>query len=367
MNAAKCEAPAQTARTDSAAHAPSSRPRHSPLDIFAACRAEGRPAYIAGPMVRYSKLPFRELVRLYNTDLVYSPMILAREFVRNGTARATDFSTNSRDSPLVVQVGASNAQDLVRFVDLIHEHVDAIGLNCGCPIRDQVREGIGAALMSQPENVASMVRAVKEKYGARVLVETKIRIHPDLQETLRWVKLVEEAGVDWITVHGRTRTTRSSQPANWAAIAEVKKAASVPVVANGDCFSLEDARRMARETGCDGVMAVRGILANPALFSGRARPPWGAIEHFFDLAASYGLPFRVAQHHLAQMMEQLVSRRYLREFGDISCWVDMVDWFDERFDLKRRGDVDFGVREEIPWKDEREKRKATREEREEKM
>lgn len=325
-------------------------PQNTPVAVLARCRAQNRPAYVVGPMVRYSKLPFRELVRAYGADIVYSPMILAREFVRNDTARTADFSTNDHDAPLVVQVGANNTEDLVRFVDMVHPYVDGIGLNCGCPIRDQVREGIGAALMGEPELVASMVRAVKQKYGARVCLETKIRIHADVAETVRWVQMVEAAGVDWITVHGRTKTTRLSQPANFDAIARVRRAVSVPVVANGDCFSLADAHDIARRTGCDGVMAVRGALANPALFSGRAHAPWGAVERFWDLAASYGLPFRITQHHLSQMLEHTVPRRVLKEMNEVLCLVDLVDWFDAHFDMRRRGERGFGERDEVPWR-----------------
>lgn len=331
------------------------RPEHNPLHILkTSLRDKGRPATIAGPMVRYSKLPFRELVRHYNTDIVYTPMILAREFVRNEVARASDFTTNDDDRSVVVQVGCNNVEDLLKFVDMIHPYVDGIGLNCGCPIREQVREGIGAALMSEPELVSSMVRAVKEKYGDKVCLETKIRIHKDLTETVRFVKMVEDAGVDYITVHGRTKTTRSSQPADFDAIKLVKETVSVPVVANGDCFSMEDFNRIAEYTKVDGVMAVRGILANPALFAGHETTPWGAIEVFWDLASSYGLPFRITQHHLSQMMDKIVSRKLLKEMNELTCLVDLIDWFDERFVLKRKLEKGFGSAVAPVWKSDRE-------------
>lgn len=334
---------------------PARDPRHSPLHILRKCKQDkGRPAYIAGPMVRYSKLPFRELVRHFNTDIVYTPMILAREFVRNEVARVSDFTTNDGDTPVVVQVGVNNVDDLVKFVDMIHPYVDGIGLNCGCPIREQVREGIGAALMSEPELVASMVKAVKDKYGDKVCLETKIRIHSDLYETVRFVKMVEKAGVDYITVHGRTKTTRSSQPADFSAIKLVKESVSVPVVANGDCFSVEDATQIAEFTGVDGVMAVRGILANPALFAGHTTTPWAAVEIFWDLASSFGLPFRVTQHHLAQMMEKMVPRRYIKEMCELSSLVDLIDWFDEHFVLRRRGEAGYAISDKPEWKTDRE-------------
>ncbi|KAM9934420.1 hypothetical protein OXX80_005981 [Metschnikowia pulcherrima] len=329
-------------------------PKHNPLYILKHCRAQkGRPAYVAGPMVRYSKLPFRELVRHYNTDIVYTPMILAREFVRNDIARVSDFSTNDKDRCVVVQVGCNNVEDLLKFVDMIHPYVDGIGLNCGCPIREQVREGIGAALMTEPELVSSMVRAVKQNYGDKVCLETKIRIHSDLADTVRFVQMVEAAGVDYITVHGRTKNTRSSVPANFDAIKLVKQTVRVPVVANGDCFSLEDAEKIADYTGVDGVMAVRGILANPALFAGFESTPWAAVEQFWHLATSYGLPFRIMQHHLSEMMDKIVPRKYLKEMNELTNLVDLIDWFDAHFLLRREGQTGFAKATDVAWRPDR--------------
>lgn len=329
-------------------------PENNPLRIFQRCKAEGRPAHIAGPMVRYSKLPFRALVRHYNCDIVYSPMILAREFVRNGIARLSDFTTNNFDAPLIVQVGTNNVTDLLRFVEMIHPYVDAIGINCGCPIKEQVREGIGAALMSEPELVATMVKAVKDKFGSKVTLETKIRIHPDIEETIAFVKKVEAAGADFITVHGRTKSTRSSQPANFDAIKTVKQAVSIPVVANGDCFSLEDCNRIAKITGCDGVMAVRGILANPALFAGYSKAPWGCVERFVEYATAFGLPYRLTQHHLACMLEGQISKALYKELMECKHLAQLIDFFDEHFILKRPWDEGFGQVIEIQYRVSRE-------------
>lgn len=326
-------------------------PDHNPLKIIKNAKKElGRPAFIAGPMVRYSKLPFRELVRNFNCDIVYTPMILAREFVRNEVARYSDFTTNSNDRSVIVQVGANNVEDLLKFVDMIHPYVDGIGLNCGCPIKEQVREGIGAALMSELDLVALMVKAVKDKYQDKVCFETKIRIHSDINETIAFVKKVEAAGVDFITVHGRTKNTRSSQPADFDAIKTIKESVRVPVVANGDCFSLEDAHKIAEHTGVDGIMAVRGVLSNPALFSGFNKTPWSAVEIFWDLATSYGLPFRITQHHLSQMLDKVVPRKQLKEMNECSRLIDMIDWFDSNFILKRRGDEGFATAIEPTWK-----------------
>lgn len=330
-------------------------PDDRPINIIRRYQKEGRPVFVAGPMVRYSKLPFRKLVRDYKCDIVYSPMILAREFVRNENARLSDFTTNDSDRPLIVQVGVNNITDLMRFVEMVKPYVDGIGINCGCPIKEQVREGIGAALMSNKALVSEMVYEVKKRWGDEVCIETKIRVHDDINETIEFVKSVEKAGVDFITVHGRTKNTRSSQPANFDKIRTVKENVSVPVIANGDCFSLKDAYEISEYTKCDGVMAVRGILRNPAMFAGYEKCPWGAIERFWDYATAYGLPFRLVQHHLSCMMEGLVERKTLIGLNECDDLIGLLEWFDQRYDLKRPGEEGFGTGASVPVREDRSK------------
>jgi tRNA-dihydrouridine synthase 4 len=330
--------------------APARDPQNHPCRVIERVRSEGRVAHISGPMVRYSKLPFRELVRQYNVDIVYTPMILAREFVRNHNARISDFTTNSKDTPLIVQFGANNALDLVRACEMIRPYTDGIGLNCGCPIKEQVREGVGAALMSQPEQVAGMVRAVKETLGEDFCVEVKIRIHSDLNETVRFACMVEDAGADFITVHGRRKTQRSSEPANLEAIKLIKDSVKCPVVANGDAFDTMSVQRIVKLTGVDGVMSARGILANPALFAGYEWTPWSAIELFWDYVTVEGLPFRLTQHHFSEMLDNQLTRKEKKDMNECKNMIELIRWFDNHFDLKRRGEVGFAERIQYPWK-----------------
>ncbi|CCE61884.1 hypothetical protein TPHA_0B02120 [Tetrapisispora phaffii CBS 4417] len=313
-----------------------------------------RPATIAGPMVRYSKLPFRQICRDYNADIVYSPMILAREFVRNEHARQADFSRNSSDTPLIVQVGVNNVTDLLKFCEMVAPYCDGIGINCGCPIKEQIREGIGCALIYNPDLLSSMVRTVKEKYKDTLRLETKIRIHDDLDTTVELCRRVCDAGADWITIHGRTRRTRSSQPVNLDAIKYIIskiKDKNIPVVANGDCFQLSDVTRIADYTGANAVMAVRGLLENPALFSGYGRCPWGCIERFWYRTIEYTcLPFQLTQHHLFCMLENMqLSKSLLKELMSTKSLPEMLDWFEDNFELKRYGEKGFGERVEIPY------------------
>jgi tRNA-dihydrouridine synthase 4 len=143
-----------------------------------------RPLYIAAPMVRYSKLPFRRLVGDYSVDLTFTPMLVAKEFTRHPHARYTEFSTNTHDRPVIAQFAAKDAVTLARAAEMVSRHVDGVDLNCGCPQTWACQEGIGAGLMKEPELVRDMVRGVKARVGQAFCVSTKIRIHADLKFVL---------------------------------------------------------------------------------------------------------------------------------------------------------------------------------------
>ena len=98
-------------------------------------------------MVRYSKLPFRQLVRDYAVDLTYTPMLVAKEFIRHPHARYTEFSTNAHDRPLIVQFAAKDSITLSRAAEMVFPYVDGVDLNCGCPQTWACQEGIGAGLI----------------------------------------------------------------------------------------------------------------------------------------------------------------------------------------------------------------------------
>lgn len=132
-------------------------------------------------MVRYSKLPFRQLVRDYAVDLTFTPMLVAKEFIRHPHARYTEFSTNEHDRPVIAQFAAKDSVTLSRAAEMVFPFVDGVDLNCGCPQAWACQEGIGAGLLNNPEVVRDMVRGVKARVGGGFCVSTKIRIHTDLR------------------------------------------------------------------------------------------------------------------------------------------------------------------------------------------
>lgn len=186
------------------------------------------------------------------------------------------------------------------------------------------------------------------------------------RKTLDFITTISGAGADFITVHGRRRSQRSSEPVDLDAIKSIKQSATVSVVANGDAFSLADVKRIAEYTGVDGmsapfspltwavrcvykamyvrgldtdlggvgkgVMAARPLLSNPALFAGYDSTPWEAVEKFMACAVEAPIPFPLVQHHLAEMTKGVLGRGERRGMLDAGRegMLGLVDWFEGR-------------------------------------
>ncbi|KAI9298542.1 FMN-linked oxidoreductase [Neoconidiobolus thromboides FSU 785] len=283
-------------------------------------------------MVRYSKLPFRQLLQDYNLDLVYTPMILSDVFSSSSLARDSDFTTTSNESPLAVQLAAKNSKEAGDASEFLANYCDVIDINCGCPQKWAINEGIGGYLMSQPEIVREIVREVKNRSGMQCSI--KIRVHKELSKTIEMVKRAESVGVAWITVHGRTVKQSSSEEVNYEAIKMVKEHATVPVFGNGNIFSLADADKMVENTKVDGVMSARGILNNPALFTNAPYTPMECVEKYVHKALEQGTNTFIFHHHLMYMLESTMSKAEKKSFNVLSSIPAILDHLEEHYGLE---------------------------------
>ncbi|TKA54873.1 hypothetical protein B0A53_02682 [Rhodotorula sp. CCFEE 5036] len=299
------------------------------------------------PMVRYGKLPFRETVARYKTQLVWTPMMLAAEFSRSATARDSEFSTsktergtfwlNERhcgDGAAEWDASPEPQRGLADAAELVQPWVDGIDLNCGCPQKWAYQEGIGCALLRKPELVHDLVRTTKARLGWNFPVSVKIRVDDDKSRTNELVTSAVAAGADFISVHGRTRHQSSeAHPVDPEAIAFAASCAKgvVPIVANGDVFTREEGENLRRQTGVQGVMSARGLLANPALFSGYAQTPPEALQHFVRLSTAYGLIFPLFHRHVSYMLENhFATRRDRIYFNSLASYAGVLDWLDDQ-------------------------------------
>ncbi|KAK8901523.1 hypothetical protein QC760_009961 [Botrytis cinerea] len=301
-------------------------------------------------MVRYSKLAFRETVAQYGVDLCWTPMILAKEFNRSVFARDSDFTTSPTSGPTIAQFGVCSPLEISRSTTLLAPYVNGVDINCGCPQSWACACSIGAALMHKRELVAEMVKEAKsalkrDGFEGKKTVSVKIRIHRDLRETIDFINTVQDAGVDFITIHGRMRSTPSSHPVNLEAIKLLTTHTTVPTLSNGDIFTLSDAFHHTSHTGVSGVMSARGLLENPALFAGYASTPWECVDVFMNQVLKQPIPFKLVVHHLSEMCgtdrsqnggnNGLLGKEERMRLMECRDMVDVIDLMDEVRGLRR--------------------------------
>ena len=197
---------------------------------------------------------------------------------------------------------------------------DGIDLNFGCPAPTVNRHRGGAVLLDEPELVHAIVAAVRRAVPAAMPVSAKMRLgHRDESRMLDCARAIEAAGASELTVHARTKVHGYRPPAYWDRIATIRSAVRLPVVANGEVWTVADARRCLAESGCDALMLGRGIVADPGLAlairgAGRAdaAPDWAAlrplVRHYWRRIAGH-----VAPRHRAGRLKQwlnLLRRRF---------------------------------------------------------
>ncbi len=227
------------------------------------------PPVVLAPMAGVTNFPFRALCRRFGAGLYVSEMITARPLVegRGKTLKLADFGPG--EHPRSLQLYGVDPYYVGEAVKrLVGEgRVDHIDMNFGCPVRKVTRKGGGAAIPVKPNLLRRIVEAAVQGAGqVPVTIKFRMGIHDGLLTYLDAGRVGQEAGCAAVGLHARTAAQLYDGAARWEAIAELKSRLSIPVLGNGDVWEAEDALRMMRTTGCDGVIVGRGCLGRPWLF-----------------------------------------------------------------------------------------------------
>lgn len=240
--------------------------------------------FLLSPMESVSDAPWRRLCWSLGAGFTWTEMIRARGITRNNRSTLELIDSWDAEVPTGLQLMVVNEGELEealarieRLATSTHPHFQnlrAVDLNFGCPSPEVIRVGAGPALLKRKHKLRAIFEVLRRFQRSTSLpiraVTAKIRLglnrmEMDQQVYLPIVELANEL-LDALTVHARHAREASNTAAHWAAIAEVKRRATIPIIGNGDVTSLDSAQRLMRETGCDGVMVARGAIRSPWIF-----------------------------------------------------------------------------------------------------
>lgn len=224
---------------------------------------------VLAPMAGVTDISFRGLCKEMGCGLVYTEMVSAKALYYGSENTQALLRIAHEEGPVAVQIFGREPDIMANICE---EHLNnrndicIIDINMGCPAPKIVKNGEGSALMKEPELAYEIVKAIKKVSKKPVTVKFRKGFDEDNINAVEFAKRMEQAGIDAITIHGRTTKQMYQGAADWDIIRELKDSVSVPVIGNGDVFSTEDALKMKEITNCDGIMIARGSQGNPWIF-----------------------------------------------------------------------------------------------------
>lgn len=219
---------------------------------------------IQAPLAGISDIVYRNLIRDFGSNCLLSTEMLSSEALKNvPNPKIADFKT--REYPLSFQIVGHKPDLMVMAAKNLEARASVIDINCGCPVNKVVKSTDGAGLMKEPKLAFEIVKKVKEAVNIPVSVKFRLGWSEDRKNFLEFGKLMEEAGADFLTLHGRCRSQLYSGVADWEAIGRLKEAVNIPVFANGDIKTVEDAINCLKISNADGVSIGRGVMGDFSL------------------------------------------------------------------------------------------------------
>ncbi len=270
------------------------------------------PPLVLGPMAGVTNHAFRVMCkRMGGCGLVSTEMFSAYaiKFRDPGTNSMIDWTDEER--PVSVQVFAGDPETVAIGARAMQDAgADIVDVNFGCPVPKVAKSGSGAVLLKDMGLAREILIAARGAVRVPLTIKTRVGWFRDDRTVFELAKTAEICGIDAITVHGRSAVQGYSGKADWSIIAEVKRSTGIPVIANGDVATPEDAARCFEVTGCDGIMIGRAALGNPWVFS--------RIAHYLKTGELLPEPtvcdkLEAAKQHAGLLRELLGEKRASKE------------------------------------------------------
>ena len=297
------------------------------------------------PMAGITDKAFRKIVKEYGAGLTYTEMASAKALYYQDKKTEKLINTEAEKRPIAVQIFGSEPKIMAEAVRKLEREADIIDINAGCPAPKVVKNGDGSKLLLNVELLGEIVEQVKKATTKPVTVKIRTGWDEEHIIAVQAAKIIEQAGANAITVHGRTREQFYSGKADWNMIKEVKQNVKIPVIGNGDIENLEDAKEMFETTGVDAIMIGRGSLGNPWIFrdiiqekeqpvSGKEK--WETIQKHIDLAIEdkgERNAIKEMRKHLAWYLKNLKNAAKIRDkMNQLETKKDVIDCLSEYFE-----------------------------------
>ncbi|WP_458790554.1 tRNA dihydrouridine synthase DusB [Yoonia sp. MH D7] len=288
------------------------------------------PPVALAPLAGITDLPFRQLVASFGAGWVVSEMVASQEMVQAKPAAREKAELGFDQAGTAVQIAGREAYWMAEAAKLVAANGAAfIDINMGCPAKKVTSGYSGSALLRDPDHALTLIEAVVNAVDIPVTLKTRLGWDHDCLNAAYVAKRAENAGIKLVTIHGRTRCQFYKGSADWAAIAEIKTAVNIPVIANGDIMGADTAREALKQSGADGVMIGRGAQGRPWILAqvaselhGTTAPviPTGAdlaalvCGHYEEMLSFYGSEFgrKTARKHLGWYMDDVETPSALR-------------------------------------------------------
>ena len=225
---------------------------------------------LLAPMEDVTDPPFRYVCKMFGADMMYTEFISSEGLIRDAAKSVKKLDFEEFERPIGIQIFGHDIDSMVKAAKYAERaNPDLIDINYGCPVKKVVAKGAGSGILNDIPKMVKMTQAVVNAVNLPVTIKTRLGYDDNHKDIVDIAERIQDTGIKAITIHGRTRTQKSSVPADWNLIGDVKNNTRmhIPVFGNGDVIDAVSAKYFKDNFGVDGLMVARGVYGNPWIFN----------------------------------------------------------------------------------------------------